>query len=109
MDDDEKIRDLLSTILRRRGRHVLTASHGQKDMAVFRRERSHVTILGLEMPNEDGLAVLRSIRELIPALPVLMVQAIRQSRWRPLQNLLSGGQPDRVRWARLHLHGRTAT
>jgi CheY-like chemotaxis protein len=29
VDDDEKIRELLSTLLRRKGHHVLSASHGQ--------------------------------------------------------------------------------
>jgi DNA-binding response OmpR family regulator len=45
VDDDEKIRDPLSTILRRKGHHVLTAGQGQKGFDVFRRERFHVTIL----------------------------------------------------------------
>jgi DNA-binding response OmpR family regulator len=38
VDDDEKIRELLSTFLRRKGHHVLTAGHGQKGIDVFRRE-----------------------------------------------------------------------
>ena len=59
VDDDEKSRELLSTHLSRKGHHVLTAGYSQKDMAVFRRKRSHVTILDLQMPNKDGFAVLR--------------------------------------------------
>jgi DNA-binding response OmpR family regulator len=45
VDDDEKIRELLYTILRLKEHHVLTAGQGQKGIDVFRRERSHVTIL----------------------------------------------------------------
>jgi DNA-binding response OmpR family regulator len=73
VDDDEKIRDLLSTLLRRKGHHVLTASHGQKGIDVFRRERPDVTILDFEMPDMDGLAVLRQIREIDPRAPVIML------------------------------------
>ena len=73
VDDDEKIRELLSTLLRRKGHHVLTASHGQKGIEVFRRERPHVTILDFEMPDMDGLAVLRQIREIDPSAPVIML------------------------------------
>jgi DNA-binding response OmpR family regulator len=73
VDDDEKIRELLSTLLRRKGHHVLTASHGQKGIEVFRRERPHVTILDFEMPDMDGLAVLRQIREIDPRAPVIML------------------------------------
>jgi DNA-binding response OmpR family regulator len=77
--DDEKIRELLSTRLRQKGHHVLTASYSQKDMVVFRRKRSHVTILDIEMPNQDGLAVLRYIRELIPALSFSMGRPFNNS------------------------------
>jgi DNA-binding response OmpR family regulator len=73
VDDDEKIRELLSTLLRRKGHHVLTASHGQKGIEVFRRERPHVTILDFEMPDMDGLAVLKQIREIDPRAPVIML------------------------------------
>jgi DNA-binding response OmpR family regulator len=73
VDDDEKIRELLSTLLRRKGHHVLTASHGQKGIEVFRRERPHVTILDFEMPDMDGLAVLRLIREIDPRAAVIIL------------------------------------
>lgn len=73
VDDDEKIRELLSTILRRKGHRVFTADHGQKGIDVFRRERPHVTILDFEMPDMDGLAVLKQIREIDPRAPVIML------------------------------------
>jgi DNA-binding response OmpR family regulator len=73
VDDDEKIRELLSTVLKRKGHHVFTADHGQKGIDTFRRERPHVTILDFEMPDMDGLAVLRRIREIDPRAPVIML------------------------------------
>ena len=73
VDDDEKIRDLLCTMLRRKGHYVLTADHGQKGIDVFRRERPHVTILDFEMPDIDGLEVLRQIRAIDPHAPVIML------------------------------------
>jgi DNA-binding response OmpR family regulator len=73
VDDDEKIRELLSTLLKRKGHHVFTADHGQKGIDVFRRERPHVTILDFEMPVMDGLAVLREIRLIDPQAPVIML------------------------------------
>ncbi len=54
VNDDEKIRELLSTLLKRKGHHVLTADHGLKGIDVFRRERPHVTILDFEIPDIDG-------------------------------------------------------
>ena len=73
VDDDEKIRDLLCTMLTRKGHYVLTADHGQKGIDVFRRERPHVTILDFEMPDIDGLEVLRQIRAIDPNAPVIML------------------------------------
>ena len=73
VDDDEKIRELLSTILKRKGHHVLTADHGQQGVDVYRRERPHVTILDFEMPDIDGLEVLRQIRAIDPHAPVVML------------------------------------
>ena len=76
VDDDEKIRDLLCTILRRKGHHVHTADHGQKGIDVFRRERPQVTILDFEMPDIDGLEVLRQIRAIDPHAPVIMLTGV---------------------------------
>jgi two-component system NtrC family response regulator len=73
VDDDEKIRELLSTILKRKGHYVFTADRGQKGIDVFRRERPHVTILDFEMPDIDGLEVLRHIRTIDPHVPVIML------------------------------------
>jgi len=73
VDDDEKIRELLHVMLRRKGHRVITASYGQKGIELFRRERPHVTILDFEMPDMDGLAVLREIRAVDPQAPVIML------------------------------------
>jgi DNA-binding response OmpR family regulator len=73
VDDDEKIRGLLHTLLTRKGHHVFTANQGQKGIDIFRKERPHVTILDFEMPDMDGLAVLREIRRIDPLAPVIML------------------------------------
>ena len=73
VDDDQMIRELLSVLLTRKGHHVYTADHGQKGIDVFRRERPHLTILDFNMPEIDGLEVLRQIRAIDPHAPVIML------------------------------------
>ncbi|MGH7206264.1 MAG: response regulator [Nitrospiraceae bacterium] len=73
LDDDAKIRDLLNTLLRRKGHQVLTADHGQKGIDVFRQERPDITILDIEMPNMNGIEVLRQIRQIDPQAPVIIL------------------------------------
>ena len=97
VDDDEKIRELLHIVLRRKGHRVVTASHGQKGLELFRRERPHVTILDFEMPDMDGLAVLREIRAVDPQAPVIMltgagtVERERQARELGVTDFLAKG------------------
>ncbi|TLY28517.1 MAG: response regulator [Nitrospirae bacterium] len=76
VDDDVKIRDLLDTLLRRKGHQVLTADHGQKGIDVFRRERPDITILDLKMPNMNGIEALRQIRQINPHAPVIILTAV---------------------------------
>ena len=64
VDDEDYIRNLVQTSLSRDGRHVLLAAGGKDAIAVFRRERPDITILDLDMPDIDGLTVLRQIREI---------------------------------------------
>ena len=97
VDDDEKIRELLSTLLTRKGHHVFTADHGQKGIDVFCRERPHVTILDFEMPDIDGLEVLRQIRAIAPHAPVIMLTGAgteareKQARELGVTNFLAKG------------------
>jgi len=58
IDDEQGIRDLLDTLLRRKGYDVVLAESGQKGLALFRRERPDVVVFDLKIPGMDGLAVL---------------------------------------------------
>ena len=73
IDDEPSIRDLLDTVLRRKGHEVALAEDGLKGLKLFQRERPHVTILDLKMPELNGLAVLREIRTLDPHAPVIIL------------------------------------
>jgi DNA-binding NtrC family response regulator len=73
IDDEEGIRNLLDTLLDRKGYDVILADNGQKGLEVFRRARPDVVILDLKMPGMDGLTVLQQIRHLDPTQPVIIL------------------------------------
>jgi len=73
VDDEEIIRDMLHTVLRRLGHEVLLADRGKGGIEVFRRERPQITILDLNMPDIDGISVLKEIRAFDPKASVIML------------------------------------
>jgi DNA-binding NtrC family response regulator len=72
VDDEDCIRNLVQTTLNRDGRHILLAVGGKDALTAFRRERPAITILDLDMPDIDGLTVLRQIREIRPDATVFI-------------------------------------
>lgn len=73
IDDEEGIRNLLDTLLTRKGYDVVLADGGRKGLELFRRERPDVVVLDLKMPEMDGVAVLQQIRNLNPSQPVIIL------------------------------------
>jgi DNA-binding NtrC family response regulator len=73
IDDEPSIRDLLDTLLRRKGYVVVLAESGRKGLELFRRDHPDVIILDMKMPGMDGLTVLQEIHRLDPRQPVIIL------------------------------------
>lgn len=73
IDDEQSIRHLLDTLLRRKGYDVVLADGGRKGLELFRREHPDVVVLDLKMPEMDGVTVLREIHSLDPTKPVIIL------------------------------------
>jgi CheY-like chemotaxis protein len=73
IDDEQGIRDLLDTLLRRKGYDVVLAASGQRGLEIFRRERPDVIVLDLKMPGMDGLMVLHQVRSHNPKQLVIIL------------------------------------
>lgn len=75
VDDDDRLRDLLKRYLTREGHDVTTA----KDAASARKLMATMTfdlvILDVMMPGEDGLSLLKSVREKKSDTPVILLTA----------------------------------
>jgi CheY-like chemotaxis protein len=67
VDDDEATRDLLATVLGRSGARVKTVESSQLAMVQLDVEVPALIIGDIGMPGEDGLSMIRKIRQRSPA------------------------------------------
>lgn len=74
VDDDAKIVRLVRTYLERDGFTVVTARDGRAALQAIQEQRPRLVVLDLMLPELDGLALLRIVRE-DSDLPVLMLSA----------------------------------
>lgn len=62
-EDNEDIREMVTFILEAEGYRVLGESRGRDALATARRETVDLLLLDLRIPDMDGFAVLRALRE----------------------------------------------
>lgn len=67
VDDDDPIRALLMTVLRRRGFHADCARNGVEALQLFAACRYSLVVLDLMMPRMNGYEVLDHIAKMPPA------------------------------------------
>jgi CheY-like chemotaxis protein len=79
-DDNMTDRMLLSSIVRRQGHQVLTASNGQEAIAVFERQRPQLVLLDAMMPVLDGFAAAREIKRLAgeALVPIIFLTSLTE-------------------------------
>jgi two-component system cell cycle sensor histidine kinase/response regulator CckA len=79
VDDEEMVRDLGNEILHKYGYHMLSASDGEEALSIWSAKRREIAlvILDLVMPNLGGPATLARMREVDPAVKVLICSGYR--------------------------------
>ena len=75
VDDEADLRTSVAEYLQLQGFRVSQAADGPALRAILARETVDLVLLDLRMPGEDGLAVLRGVREHFD-VPVIMVTAM---------------------------------
>ncbi len=75
VDDDLGMRRALDEALRRKGYRVSLAGSGPEALDLFNETRHRLVISDMKMPGMDGLEVLRGIKKMEPATPVLLITA----------------------------------
>ncbi|WP_018215270.1 response regulator transcription factor [Salinispora vitiensis] len=75
VDDESTLSDLLSMALRYEGWQVRTAGNGMAALSTARQFQPDAVVLDVMLPDLDGFAVLRRLREVAPTVPVLFLTA----------------------------------
>jgi len=76
VDDEEAIREVVSTMLESRGYRCTAVSNGRAAQEVVRKETPDLVLSDMIMPEMDGIRLLSWMREHDPEVPVIMVTAI---------------------------------
>ena len=84
VDDFDDTRLLLRTWLQKKGFRVVEAENGNRAIAAAESSRPDLIIMDVEMPEMDGLAATRKIRELkdFAAVPIVAVSAYGADQYR---------------------------
>jgi CheY-like chemotaxis protein len=95
VDDDLDTRELIDWVLRRAGAEVSTAGSSREALEALDKDRFHLLISDIAMPEEDGYALLRKVRALPPErggrIPAIALTAHSMVQDR-LQSLRAGFQ-----------------
>jgi putative nucleotidyltransferase with HDIG domain len=76
VDDEEAIREVISTLLEAQGYACTVCSNGRLALEAFRRDSFDLVLSDIVMPEMDGLKLLGELRQEDPDVPVIMVTAM---------------------------------
>ena len=77
VDDEKEICDFLQEYLIRKQYEAFVATEAQQAMELVKEKRPNLVFLDIRMPQKDGVALLKEIKEVDPAIGVVMVSALR--------------------------------
>lgn len=92
VDDEERVRNLLESFLRRQGHEVVLAANGEEALELAAKERPAMILLDVKMPRLDGLEVCRKLKQdqETSHIPVIMATAYKDH----LEEALDTGADD---------------
>lgn len=73
VEDSKPVTLVVSRVVREAGHDCLFAADGEIALRLFRQRQVDMVIVDVELPGIDGFEVVREVRRLAPATPVVMV------------------------------------
>jgi putative nucleotidyltransferase with HDIG domain len=78
VEDEPRLRQALSRLMRGAGFTCFEAGTGQEALAVLERESVALMLSDMRMPGMDGAQLLRTVRERYPDIAVVMITAVAE-------------------------------
>lgn len=79
IDDDERVREVMTDALTDAGARVVAAANGEEGLKRFAAQRPDIVIVDFAMPGMNGAEVARRVRAVDAMLPVLIVSGFAQT------------------------------
>ena len=78
VDNEENIQIVYREEFENDGYHVVSALNGEEGLKKFSEEKPDIVILDIHMPGIGGVEVLRKMKMLEPAVPVILSSAYQE-------------------------------
>jgi len=75
VDDEQIVRESLSSWLMEDGYEVSSVDNGRKAIEEMKRSHWDILLVDLKMPEMDGLQVLSKVKKIVPDIPVIIITA----------------------------------
>jgi len=76
VDDDEGVRDYMETVLEMAGYRVIVATDGEEALTKFKEcDEIALVLTDLVMPNKNGRELINDIKEIRPAMKVIIMSS----------------------------------
>jgi len=75
VDDEESIREFLEIMLRKEGYDIVCAKDGQEAIDVLKKKSFDMVISDLQMPNVNGMELLKFVKTDYPEMTFMMITA----------------------------------
>jgi CheY-like chemotaxis protein len=73
VDDEQPIRTLLATLLKREGHNVVTATEGNNALRLFKEQPFDLVITDKAMPEMNGDQLAKAVKKVSPRMPVILL------------------------------------
>jgi len=78
VDDEPDVCNMLEKFLTIKGYEVYSAFSGEEALGLVKKERPHIVLLDIRMPEMDGIECLKRIKKIDKEVGVIMITAIKQ-------------------------------